>query len=97
MPGETIRVWNDRAGHHVIQAIAAEVEPMKRDYFSMEQDGFYGAYYENPIRTDRCMIALLGDSIDDHMAVSGVKYLHRTGCNVMTMFPAKKADAKTDF
>ena len=63
---------------------------MKRDYFSMEQDGFYGAYYENPIRTDRCMIALLGDSIDDHMAVSGAKYLHRTGCNVMTMSPAKK-------
>lgn len=63
---------------------------MKRDYFSMEQDGFYGAYYENPIRTDRCMIALLGDSIDDHMAVSGAKYLHRNGCNVMTMSPAKK-------
>lgn len=63
---------------------------MKKEYFSIEKDGFYGAYYENRSRTDRCMIAMLGDAIDDRMAVSGVKWLHRHGCNVMTMSPARK-------
>ena len=36
------------------------------------------------------MIALLGDDIDDRMAVSGVKWLHSRNCNVMTMAPSKK-------
>ena len=46
---------------------------LQRAYFSVEKDGFFGAYFPNPNATDRCMIALLGDDIDDHMAVSGVK------------------------
>lgn len=36
------------------------------------------------------MILMLGDSIDDRMAVSGVKWIHRLGCNALTMSPAKK-------
>lgn len=63
---------------------------MKKEYFSMEKDGFYGAYFENREKTDKCMIALLGDAIDDHMVVSGVKWLQRRGCNVLTMSPSKK-------
>ena len=66
------------------------VPRMKKEYFSVEDDGFYGAYYENPGRTDRCMIAMLGDAVDDRMAVSGVKWLQRHGCNVLAMAPAKK-------
>ena len=63
---------------------------VKREYFTMEKDGFYGAYFENSRPSDRCMIALLGDDIDDHMAVSGAKWLKDRGCNVMTMAPARK-------
>ena len=61
-----------------------------REYFSVEKDGFFGAYFQNSNATDRCIIALLGDDIDDHMAVSGVKWLQSRNCNVMTMAPSKK-------
>lgn len=63
---------------------------MKRIYFAPEKDGFYGAYFENEEKTDKVMILMLGDSIDDRMAVSGVKWIHRQGCNALTMSPAKK-------
>ena len=36
------------------------------------------------------MITMLGDSSDDRMAVSGVKWLHKLGCNVLTMSPSKQ-------
>lgn len=61
-----------------------------REYFTVERDGFFGAYFPNSNQTDRCIIALLGDDIDDHLAVSGVKWLQRQNCNVMTMAPSKK-------
>lgn len=63
---------------------------MKKRYFSVENDGFYGAYFVCSNPTDRCMIAMLGDTIDDHMVVSAVKWLHRRNCNVMTLSPGKK-------
>ena len=63
---------------------------LQKEYFSVEKDGFVGAYCPNPKATGRCVIALLGDDIDDHMAVSGVKWLHSQNCSVMTMAPAKK-------
>ena len=63
---------------------------MKRIYFTLEKDGFYGAYFENKKKTDKAMILMLGDAIDDRMAVSGVKWIHRQGCNALTMSPAKK-------
>ena len=61
----------------------------KRQYFSPEKDGFYGAFYECPAGSERAVILMLGDSIDDYMARCGVKWLHREGCHVMTMAPAK--------
>lgn len=63
---------------------------IQREYFTVEKDGFFGAYFPDPKQADRCMIALLGDDIDDYMAVSGAKWLQNRGCNVMTMAPAKK-------
>ena len=63
---------------------------LQREYFSVEKDSFFGAYFPNMNATDRCMIALLGDNIDDRMAVSGVKWLQGRNCNVMTMAPGKK-------
>ncbi|MGN1019650.1 MAG: acyl-CoA thioester hydrolase/BAAT C-terminal domain-containing protein [Aristaeellaceae bacterium] len=63
---------------------------MKREYFSVEKDGFFGAYYPHPGRADRCMIAMLGDDIDDRLARTGAKWLMRQGCSVMTMAPSRK-------
>lgn len=63
---------------------------MKKVYFTLEKDGFYGAYFENKKTTDKSMILMIGDAIDDRMAVSAVKWIHRQGCNALTMAPAKK-------
>ncbi len=63
---------------------------MEKIYFSPEKDGFYGVYYPNKKGTGKAIIAMLGDSSDDRMAVSGVKWLHRLGCNVMAMSPDKQ-------
>lgn len=40
---------------------------------------------------------MLGDSSDDRMVVSGVKWLHKRGCNVMAMSPAKKDYGHHDY
>ena len=63
---------------------------LRRQYYSPETDGFYGAFYECPAGSGKAIILMLGDAIDDRMAVSGVKWLHRQGCHVMTMSPDKK-------
>lgn len=70
---------------------------MKQQYFSPEQDGFYGVYYPNPTPCRKAMIAMLGDSSDDHMVRSGVKWLHRRVCNVMAMSPSKKDYGHHDY
>ena len=63
---------------------------VNRQYYDPERDGFYGAFYECPSGSDKAMILMLGDAIDDRMAVSGVKWLHQQGCHVMAMSPDKK-------
>lgn len=70
---------------------------MKMQHFSPEQDGFYGVYYPNPTPSRKAFIAMLGDSLDDRMVVSGVKWLHKRGCNVMAMSPAKKDYGHHDY
>ena len=63
---------------------------MKKVYFSPETNGFYGVYYPNPKTAKRAMIIMLGDSSDDRMAVSGVKWAHKLGCNAVAMSPDKQ-------
>lgn len=63
---------------------------MERIYFSIEKDGFFGAYYKNPQVSDKAMILMLGDDIDDRMVIAGVKWAQKLGCNVMAMAPDKK-------
>ena len=70
---------------------------MNKRYFSPERDGFYGVYYPNPTPSRKVLIAMLGDSSDDRMVVSGVKWLHKRGCNVMAMSPAKKDYGHHDY
>ena len=61
-----------------------------RQYYSPENDGFFGAFYECPSPSEKAVILMLGDDIDDRMAASGAKWLQQLGCHVMTMAPDKK-------
>lgn len=63
---------------------------MKRENFDTEKDGFYGVYYENTKTSDAAIIAMLGDSSDDYMVRSAVKWLHKQGVHVLAMSPDKK-------
>ena len=55
-----------------------------------ERDGFYVAYYPNKEKSDHAFIVMLGDSCDDILAKTGVKWLHKRGYNCLAMSPAKK-------
>lgn len=70
---------------------------MKKQYFTPEQDGFYGVYYPSPGPDGKAFIAMLGDSSDDRLVVSGVKWLHHRGCSVMAMSPGKKDYGHHDY
>ncbi|MDO4380754.1 MAG: acyl-CoA thioester hydrolase/BAAT C-terminal domain-containing protein [Clostridia bacterium] len=63
---------------------------MKHIHFDVETDGFYGAYWECKEGSDCAIITMLGDDPEDYMARSAVKWLLKTGVNVLTMSPAKK-------
>lgn len=70
---------------------------MKKQSFTPKRDGFYGVYYPNPAASNKAFIAMLGDSSDDRMVASGVKWLHRQGCSVMAMSPGKKDYGHHDY
>ena len=59
--------------------------------FSVENDGFYGAWYPNPrVKTSRAMIITLDGSSDNRMIVSGAKWLHRQNIHALAISPCKK-------
>ena len=63
---------------------------MKQEYYSVEHDGFYGCWYPLNRQTKKGMIVMLGDSSDDLMAKTGVRWLHQYGIAVMAMSADKK-------
>ena len=69
---------------------------MTKQVFSAEHDGFYGAWYPLPDSpagaqaSCRGIILMVGDSAEDRMAVSAVKWVHRNGCHALAMAPAPK-------
>jgi len=70
---------------------------MKKQLFQVNKDGFYGAWYPAPKPTCKGMIVMLGDSATDRLVLSGVKWLHELGCNVMAMAPAEKDYGHHDY
>ena len=56
---------------------------MKKLFFEIERDGFYGTYYENPTGSDCTVIGLFGDDPNDYMAKCGAKWLHKNGVNAL--------------
>lgn len=63
---------------------------MKKQFFEIEKDGFYGTYYENPKGSDCVVIGLFGDDPNDFMAKCGAKWLHKNGVNALCISPGKK-------
>ena len=63
---------------------------MKKLFFEIERDGFYGTYYENPTGSDCTVIGLFGDDPNDYMAKCGAKWLHKNGVNALCVSPGKK-------
>ena len=63
---------------------------MKKRYFDVETDGFYGAYWKCKSDSGCAMIAMIGDDSEDYLARTSVKWLHKLGVNVMTMSPEKR-------
>ena len=70
---------------------------MKKQFFNVKKDGFYGTYYENPKGADCAMIGLFGDDPNDYMAKCGAKWLHKNGVNVMCMSPDVKNYSHVNF
>ena len=63
---------------------------MNKTVFQAETDGFHGAWYPCADGSRKGIIAMIGDSSEDRMVVSAVKWLHRLGVHVMAMSPDEK-------
>ena len=63
---------------------------MNKTVFRTETDGFHGAWYPCADGSGKGIIAMIGDSSEDRMVVSAVKWLHRLGVHVMAMSPDEK-------
>lgn len=58
--------------------------------FTVEKDGFIGAWYGGPAGSKKAIILMIGDSSTDHMAKCGAGWLVRNGCHALTMSAGKK-------
>ncbi len=58
--------------------------------FTLEKDGFIGAYYGGPENSKKAVILMLGDSSTDRMAKCGARWMIRNGCHALTMSADKK-------
>ncbi len=58
--------------------------------FTVENDGFVGAYYGGPADSKKAMIIMLGDSSTDRMAACGAKWFIKNGCHALAMSSDKK-------
>ena len=63
---------------------------MKKQIFTIEKDGFCGAFFQGPLNSRKAMIAMIGDSSTDLLAVTAAKWMIERGCHVMTMSADKK-------
>lgn len=52
---------------------------MKKQYFEMGSDGFYGAYWKCKTDSNSAVIAMIGDDPEDYMARTAVKWLKSHG------------------
>ena len=58
--------------------------------FTVEKEGFIGAWYEGPAGGKKAIILMIGDSSTDRMAKCGAGWVIRNGCHALTMSAGKK-------
>ena len=63
---------------------------MKKQIFTLEKDGFIGAYYGGPEQSRKAVILMLGDSSEDYMARCGAAWVIENGCHALCMSAGKK-------
>ncbi len=63
---------------------------MKTKIFTVEKDGFYGAWYPKSTGSRKGIILMLGDSSQDRMAECGARWMQKQGCHVLAMSPGRK-------
>lgn len=70
---------------------------MNKIKFEADKDGFYGVYYENPIKANAAMIIMLGDNAESYMSGSAAKWAIKRGINAMTVSPAEGENGYHNF
>lgn len=69
-----------------------------KQVFSVENDGFFGAYYGGPEDSRKAVIIMLGDSSTDRMASCGAKWLIKNGgCHALAMSSEKNSYAHHNY
>lgn len=63
---------------------------MAKQVFTIEKDGFVGAYYGGPAGSKKAVILMLGDSSTDRMAKCGAGWMIANGCHALCMSADKK-------
>jgi len=63
---------------------------MKKQLFTIENDGFCGAYFQGSHNSKKAIIAMIGDSSTDFLATTAAKWLMQRDCHVLTMSADKK-------
>ena len=63
---------------------------MTKQVFTVECDGFVGAYYGGPAGSKKAVILMLGDSSTDRMARCGAGWVIENGCHALCMSADKK-------
>ena len=63
---------------------------MTKQVFTVERDGFVGAYYGGPAGSKKAVILMLGDSSTDRMARCGAGWVIENGCHALCMSADKK-------
>ena len=63
---------------------------MAKQVFTVERDGFVGAYYGGPVGSKKAVILMLGDSSTDRMARCGAGWVIANGCHALCMSADKK-------
>lgn len=70
---------------------------MKRIKFKSGTDGFYGVYFENPVKTNSAMIIMLGNDAEGYISCSAAKWAMKKGLNAMTVSPERKENGYHNF
>ncbi|MCM1327825.1 MAG: acyl-CoA thioester hydrolase [Ruminococcus sp.] len=70
---------------------------MKKIKFETKKDGFFGIYFENPVKTNAAMIIIITNNAESYIAVGAAKWAVKNGLNAMTVSPEKEEKGYHNF